>query len=105
MTRIQAVYENGVLRPKEPLSLAEGEEVQVSVYPRLRITPLRPPTPEEEDYTRRLNATRTIEEMHAVMATAPPWEEEYDIVKALNDNRRASGERLLFPESEEGGTP
>lgn len=30
---IQATFENGVLRPKEPLALAEGTEVQVTICP------------------------------------------------------------------------
>ncbi|HVA50956.1 MAG TPA: antitoxin family protein [Pirellulales bacterium] len=30
---IQAVYENGVLRPEQPLPLAEHERVQVSIHP------------------------------------------------------------------------
>ena len=28
---IEATFENGVLRPKEPLALAEGSEVQVTI--------------------------------------------------------------------------
>ncbi len=30
-TRVQAVYENGVLRPLEPLNLAENERVSVTL--------------------------------------------------------------------------
>ena len=30
---IQAVYENGVLKPEEPLPLAEHQRVQVSIHP------------------------------------------------------------------------
>ncbi len=33
-TTIEAVYEQGVLRPKEPLALAEGAEVEVIVIAR-----------------------------------------------------------------------
>jgi predicted DNA-binding antitoxin AbrB/MazE fold protein len=32
--QIQAVYENGVLRPLEPLKLDEGEELDVVLLPR-----------------------------------------------------------------------
>jgi len=32
-TTIEAVYENGVLRPLTPLSLSEGQRVQVFVAP------------------------------------------------------------------------
>jgi len=61
---IQAVYEGGVLRPVEPLALPEGETVQVTIA---RTTPprraLRAPTPEEEDYARRIKAAKSLEEM------------------------------------------
>ena len=30
---VKATYENGVLKPKEPLVLAEGTEVQVTIVP------------------------------------------------------------------------
>ena len=30
-TTIEAVYENGILRPKKPLGLVEGAEVQVTI--------------------------------------------------------------------------
>ena len=33
---IEVVYENGVLRPKEPLALREGETVDILVLPRPR---------------------------------------------------------------------
>jgi predicted DNA-binding antitoxin AbrB/MazE fold protein len=33
---IQAVYENGVLKPDRPLPLAEHERVQVSIHPALQ---------------------------------------------------------------------
>lgn len=102
---IEAVYENGVLRPKEPLALAEGETIDLTITRRhVPGFTMRPPTPEEEDYARRLKATRTVAEMHEVMKTAPvsPEEEDYDICEALNANRRANGERLLFPELDNG---
>ena len=31
---VEAVYENGVLKPSEPLPLKEHELVQITVYPR-----------------------------------------------------------------------
>lgn len=100
---VQAVYEGGVLRPAQPLPLAEGQSVQVTVScPESSGAALRPPTPEEEDYARRLKAARSLEEAFAVMATAPPLPEGYDLARALNANRKATGERLLFPEDESG---
>lgn len=36
---IEAVYENGVLRPKEPMALTEGETVDILVLPRPKRRP------------------------------------------------------------------
>jgi predicted DNA-binding antitoxin AbrB/MazE fold protein len=102
----RAVYEGGVLRPAQPLPLNEGETVEVTVA---RSKPtgsaLRPPTPEEEDYARRIKAARSLDEMLAIMTTAPPLPEGYDLCRALNENRKATGERLLFPELEDERNP
>jgi predicted DNA-binding antitoxin AbrB/MazE fold protein len=57
MTAIQAVYENGVFRPKQPMSLPEGAEVTVAVTPPAEETPL-------EREIRRLTS-RTPEEIIA----------------------------------------
>ena len=106
MTSVLAVYENGVLRPREPLNLAEGQEVTVTVTEALPpLKPLRPPTPEEEDYARRLKAAKNIQELFAVMDTAPPdpnMDENFDIVKAINESRRLTGFRMPDPEGAEG---
>lgn len=98
MISVLAVYENGVLKPTEPLDLQEGQSVQLSVYPHPPLEPLPSPTPEEEDYARRVKAAKSLEELHAVMLTAPPLPEGYDLSEALNANRLAIGERLLFSE-------
>ena len=42
---INAVYENGVLRPIEPISLSEGEKVRVQIVPE---TPVEEPQTERE---------------------------------------------------------
>jgi predicted DNA-binding antitoxin AbrB/MazE fold protein len=103
---IRAVYEGGVLRPVQPLALDEGEVVEVTVAKAQPAqTALRPPTPEEEDYARRLTAAATLDEMFAVMDTAPRLPKGYDLSEALNANRKATGERLLFPEPEDERTP
>ena len=99
MISVLAVYEKGVLRPTEPLDVQEGQCVQLSVYPRPPLQSLPPPTPEEEDYARRLKAAKNLEELHAVMLTAPPLPEGYDLSEALNATRLAIGERPLFSES------
>jgi hypothetical protein len=58
-------------------------------------------TPEDE-YARRIKAAKSLEEMYAVMETAPPLPEGYDLCKALNANRKVTGERILFPETKDG---
>ena len=100
---VRAVYAGGVLRPVQPLTLAEGEPVEVTVTPTGQT--LRAPTLEEEDYARRVRAACSLDELLAILPTAPPLPEGYDLSRALNDNRKASGERLLFPEPAEGGNP
>ncbi len=100
---VQAVYVGGVLRPVQPLPLAEGETVEVTVSPtKPPGRQLRPPTAAEEDYARRLKAARSLDEMLAAVATAPPLPDGYDLCEALNANRRATGEWLLYPEHPEG---
>ena len=103
---VRAVYQGGVLRPVQPLALDEGETVEVTIAKARPARPaLRPATPEEEDYIRRLEAAQSVEEMIAIMATAPPTPADYDLCQALNANRKATGERLLFPEPENGNSP
>ena len=102
-TMIRAIYEGGVLRPAQPLALAEGEAVDVIVHPvRPGATAMLPPTPEEQDYARRLHAAASIEELFAVMATASPLPPGYDLEQALNANRIATGERPPFATPEDG---
>jgi predicted DNA-binding antitoxin AbrB/MazE fold protein len=105
MINVMAVYENGVFKLREPLKLAEGQTVQLAVYPQRPLMPLRPRTPEEEDFARRIMASKTLEEMFAVIDTAPLEPEGYDLLRALNENRKASGERLLYPELEDEANP
>ena len=103
---IRAVYEGGVLRPVEPLALPEGEMFELTIVPtRPPGPPLRAPPRAEEDYGRRAKAARSLEELYAVMTTAPPLPIGYDLSQALNANRQATGERLLFPESDDGSRP
>jgi predicted DNA-binding antitoxin AbrB/MazE fold protein len=102
----QAIYSGGVLRPAQPLALAEGQTVQVVISSVQPSKPqLRPPTPDEEDYVRRVEAAESLEELLAAMPTASPLPDGYDLCQALNANRRATGEPLLYPEIPEGQNP
>ena len=81
---IRAVYENGVLRPVEPLALPEGETVDVTIATTDPARPvLRTPTRAEADYARRTRAAHSLDELYAVMATAPGLPEGYDLDRAL----------------------
>jgi predicted DNA-binding antitoxin AbrB/MazE fold protein len=99
MVTTQAVYEGGVLRPLEPLSLPEGKTVEVIITETNRAgSPRRAPTPAEEDYARRIKAAPSLAEMHAVMATAPPSPDDMpDLVEAINESRRRTGFRMPDP--------
>ena len=77
----------------------------MAIYPQIPLKPLRPRTPEEDDFDRRLKAAKTLEEAFAVMDTAPQELDGYDLCKALNENRKITGERLLFPELEDEANP
>ena len=105
MISVMAVYENGVFKPRGPLELMEGQTVQLSIYPQTPLKPLRPRTPEEEDFDRRLRAAKDLEEAFAAMDSAPQEPDGYDLCKALNENRKITGERLLFPELEDEANP
>jgi predicted DNA-binding antitoxin AbrB/MazE fold protein len=98
-TTIRAVYQGGVLRPEQPLPLAEGETVEITLN---RPIPAAPPlTPAEEEAIRRIREAKTVEEWAAAADALPTPDDGYDLLEALNENRRLSGERLLFlPESE-----
>lgn len=86
---VLAVYENGVLRPKEPLALAEGQTVEITVSePTLGEVPLS-----EGEVNRRIKAATSIQEWVELTKLLPPDDGGYDIVTALNDNRKSRLER------------
>jgi len=106
MINVLAVYENGVFRPAEPLELGEGEKVQLAVYPQRVLPSARLPTPEEEAYVRRLKAAKSLTDMFEVMQTAPARpEDDYDIVRMINESRRLTGFRVPDPEPQEEQSP
>jgi predicted DNA-binding antitoxin AbrB/MazE fold protein len=90
---VQAVYAGGVLRPLEPLALQEGQAVDVTVVPTTSTALLS-----EDEIVRRIRGCKTFKEWLEVTGLLPSDDGGYDIVKALDDNRRWSGERPLLPD-------
>src|SRR4051812_13500341 len=93
-TTVTATYTGGVLRPATPLPLAEGETVQITVT-----TPTPPVADSTDDEAiRRIREAKTLEEFFAAVAAAPEDDlpEGYDFRKALNENRRLSGDYLML---------
>jgi predicted DNA-binding antitoxin AbrB/MazE fold protein len=93
---IRAVYESGILRPVNPLELAEGEVVDITIE---RVKPsdlkLRHPTEAEKEYSQRIMAAKSLVEMFAIMETAPITEyDKFDLLQELNESRRATGFRM-----------
>ena len=100
-TTVRAVYEGGVLRPMQPLAIEEGETVEVTVAPAATSSTTMPLS--EEEILRRIQSCKTYQEWLEVTKLLPPDDGGYDIVKALDENRRWSGEQPLLPD--EGGQP
>ena len=96
-TTVRAVYENGVLRPDRPLPLAEGAAVDVLVTP----------VPENDEVLQRMRAAKSLEELFAIADSIPAEEGDdgFDTLRAMNETRRANGERLLTREDEPGPRP
>jgi predicted DNA-binding antitoxin AbrB/MazE fold protein len=101
MMTVRAVYTGGVLRPVQPLPLAEGETVEVSIVPAAATSTAAPAS--EEEISRRIQGCKTYQEWLELTKSLPADDGGYDIVKALDENRRWSGERPLLPD--EGRQP
>lgn len=85
---VRAVYTRGVLRPIHPLALDEAETVEVTIAP---ASPT-PTTALEAEIIRRNQACKTYREWLEVTKSLPPDDGGFDIIKALDENRRWSGE-------------
>jgi predicted DNA-binding antitoxin AbrB/MazE fold protein len=92
-----AVYENGVLRPVQPLTLKEGETVQVTVT-----TPA--PRPTGDEIVAMMKAAKSPEELFAIANAYPAAPDGYDLCEALNENRRRDGAPPVFPPELKGKT-
>src|SRR5262249_50849923 len=96
MTIVEAVYENGILRPSQPLPFDEGQTVEVTVRPKPANSRPQP----EDDITRHLREAKTYHEWFEMTKLLPPDDGGYDIVSALNENRKWGGDRPILPEDE-----
>ncbi len=88
---IDAVYSGGVLCPAQPLSLREGEIVAITIHPKLDSS-------FEDEIIKRIQGSKTYHEWLEVMKSLPADNDGYDIVKAIDENRRWSGERPVLPD-------
>ena len=89
-TTIWAVFENGSLRPMQPLPLTEGETVQLTV------------TQAPNTGAARMREAKSLDELFAAFPTVPQSADGYDLLRALDENRK--GERVLFPPEAKGVT-
>jgi predicted DNA-binding antitoxin AbrB/MazE fold protein len=96
MTTVNAIYQGGVLRPTEPLPLAEGAEVRVTVEPTTAVS--------EEEIIRRMKAAKNVQELFAAYELLPPVE-GYDLIAALNETRILAGELPLLPAADPEARP
>jgi predicted DNA-binding antitoxin AbrB/MazE fold protein len=89
------VYENGVFRPTAPVSLPEGERVEIVVRPAAT------PSPEEMERRRKI-----VEGLHALYADADAEPDDgFDFEEfARNLNANRGGGRLPYPPEMKGVT-
>lgn len=91
MSSITAIYENGILRPMEKLSLREGETVEVTLVPRNT----QPGRLNPDEWAQRIRTTKSVDEWVSLANSGPVTDDDYDVIVAMNETRRANGERLL----------
>jgi predicted DNA-binding antitoxin AbrB/MazE fold protein len=99
--RVTAVFENGTLRPTTPLALQNGDQVEIMVEAPVRTVE------EMEAAALRIRSAKSFDEWMAAADAAAALEPDdgYDLLEALNENRKAAGTaRLLFPPEEKGAT-
>ena len=96
--RVTAVFENGALRPTSPLPLRDGDRVEITVEGPV-------PAASSDEVARRIREAKTLDEWMAAAEEAAELEPDdgYDLLEALNENRKAAGvPRLLFPPDQKG---
>lgn len=84
---IRAIYRGGVLQPIEPLTLKEGQTIEMTFTPSTQGTPIS-----EDEIVRRIQSCKSIDELLEVTKLLPEDDGGYDVEKALRENRQWSGE-------------
>src|SRR5437660_11737178 len=90
-TTFTALYEGGVLRPSEPLPFDEGTKVDVIATVSRDSSVLS-----EAEAIRRIESAKTVEEWAAAANAPTDSDDEYDLMKALDENRRLSGDYRML---------
>ena len=85
---VRAVYQGGVFRPVHPVTLDEGQTVDLTVAGADQDAA----APSDEETTRRLQSAKTIAEWIDATESLPSDDGGYDVVRALNQNRIWSGD-------------
>ena len=83
---IPAIYENGVLKPMNPLPLSDGTRVRVTVV-------LETPR-SSTDSQRRSEMVAALDSL--IETPDEDMDDGYDLLRSLDENR-SQGERKLFP--------
>jgi len=88
-----AIYEGGVLHPKEPLPFQEGTLIEFTAV-KSQETPIL----SADEAILRIEQAKTVEEWAAAANAQTDDDDDYDLLKALDENRRMTGDvRMLFP--------
>ena len=66
---IQAVYENGVLNPLEPLQLGERQQVTVTISDRIDVPPNHPLLVSPDEWSHAAHDDIGLEEVRRALAT------------------------------------
>lgn len=91
-TRTTAIFNHGVLRPMQPLQLAEGEIMEITF-----LTKSRPPRESTDDpIIAQMHSVKTLQELFAIANAVPGDEDGYDVLQALDQNRAFSGDSRRF---------
>jgi predicted DNA-binding antitoxin AbrB/MazE fold protein len=83
---VKAVFENGKFRPLDPTPFVHGEELVMAVVSKAE---------QDDPYLEKLRSAATLEEMFEIANTIPnDPEDTYDLVEALNENRKGSRDAM-----------